>query len=107
MFIALLGAFIVSSVKIMPSARLRVATSSSSLMFSPAAFTRTTSSLVDHASADLWMVPKGTLDVDLGGPLDERRRYQALAIPGITIAEPYLVNFARWKRPDGGTERTR
>jgi putative ABC transport system permease protein len=67
-------------------------------------FTRTTSALVDHATADLWMVPKGTLDVDLGGPLDERRRYQALAIAGIEAAEPYLVNFARWKRPDGGTE---
>ena len=37
-------------------------------------FTRTTTGLVDNARADLWMVPKGTLDVDLGGPLDERRR---------------------------------
>ena len=67
-------------------------------------FTRTTTALVENASADLWMVPKGTLDVDLGGPLDERRRYQALAIAGISRAEPYLVNFARWKKPDGGTE---
>jgi putative ABC transport system permease protein len=67
-------------------------------------FTRTTSALVDNAKAELWMVPKGTLDVDLGGPLDERRRYQALAIPGIARAEPYLIYFSRWKRPDGGTE---
>ncbi len=67
-------------------------------------FTRTTTGLVDNARADLWMVPKGTLDVDLGGPLDERRRYQALAIEGIAKAEPYLINFARWKKPDGGTE---
>ncbi|MBL8944570.1 MAG: ABC transporter permease [Myxococcales bacterium] len=67
-------------------------------------FTRTTTGLVDNARADLWMVPKGTLDVDLGGPLDERRRYQALAVSGVAKAEPYLVNFARWKKPDGGTE---
>lgn len=67
-------------------------------------FVRTTSSLVEHADADLWMVPKGTLDVDLGGPLDERRRYQALAVAGVDEAEPYLVYFARWKRPDGTTE---
>ncbi|MBP7289122.1 MAG: ABC transporter permease [Nannocystaceae bacterium] len=67
-------------------------------------FTRTTTGLVDNARADLWMVPKGTLDVDLGGPLDERRRYQALAVAGVAKAEPYLVNFARWKKPDGGTE---
>ncbi|HWB79179.1 MAG TPA: ABC transporter permease [Nannocystaceae bacterium] len=67
-------------------------------------FVRTTSSLVEHADADLWMVPKGTLDVDLGGPLDERRRYQALAVPGVERAEPYLIYFARWKRSDGTTE---
>ncbi|MBC8067214.1 MAG: ABC transporter permease [Deltaproteobacteria bacterium] len=67
-------------------------------------FSRTTSALVDNAQADLWMVPKGTLDVDLGGPLDERRRFQALAIAGIERAEPYLIYFSRWKRPDGGTE---
>lgn len=67
-------------------------------------FSQTTRSLVDHAHADLWMVPKGTLDVDLGGPLDERRRYQALAVAGVARAESYLVNFARWQKPGGGTE---
>lgn len=67
-------------------------------------FAQTTSGLVDHARADLWVVPKGTLDVDIGAPLDERRRYQALAVAGVERAEPYLVSFARWQRPDGGTE---
>lgn len=67
-------------------------------------FAQTTSGLVDHASADLWVVPKGTLDVDIGAPLDERRRYQTLAVAGVERAEPYLVTFARWQRPDGGTE---
>ena len=67
-------------------------------------FSRATTGLIDFAKADLWMVPKGTLDVDLGTPLDERRRFQALAIPGIQRAEPYLINFARWKKPSGGTE---
>lgn len=67
-------------------------------------FSRATTGLIDFAKADLWMVPKGTLDVDLGTPLDERRRFQALAIPGIRRAEPYLINFARWKKPNGGTE---
>lgn len=67
-------------------------------------FTRTTAGLVEHARADLWVVPKGTLDVDLGGPLDERRRYQAMAVPGVARVEPYFINFARWHKPGGGTE---
>lgn len=67
-------------------------------------FSQTTTGLIDHAKADLWMVPKGTLDVDLGTALDERRRFQALAVAGIRRAEPYLINFGRWKKPSGGVE---
>lgn len=67
-------------------------------------FSRTTTGLITHSRADLWIVPKGTVNVDLGGPLDERRRYQVLEIPGVARAEAYLINFARWQKPDGGTE---
>jgi putative ABC transport system permease protein len=67
-------------------------------------FSRTTTGLIDNAAADLWVAPKGTLDVDLGMPLDERRLYQTLAIEGVAKAEAYLVTFARWKRHDGATE---
>src|SRR5688572_3243348 len=31
-------------------------------------FSRTTTGLIDNAAADLWVAPKGTLDVDLGVP---------------------------------------
>lgn len=67
-------------------------------------FTQTTSGLIDHTRADLWLVPNGTLNVDLGGQLEEKRRFQALEVPGVVRAEPYLVGFSRWKKPKGGTE---
>src|ERR1041385_509215 len=38
-------------------------------------FAITTSSLVDHAPADFWIVPRGTKDVDQAGPMIERQKY--------------------------------
>jgi putative ABC transport system permease protein len=67
-------------------------------------FSNAASGLVDHSGAQLWMVAKGTQTVDINTPLDESRRFQALAIPGVRSAEPYLVGFTGWMRPDGGTE---
>ena len=67
-------------------------------------FAVTSSSLIDRASADFWIAPKGTRDVDQSGGLTERRRYQALALPGVAAAEKLIVQFVSWKRPDGGVE---
>ena len=67
-------------------------------------FAVTSSSLIDRANADFWIVPKGTRDVDQSGDLTERRRYQALALPGVAAAEKLIVRFVPWKRPDGGVE---
>src|SRR5579871_1796637 len=63
-------------------------------------FAVTSSSLIDRANADFWIVPKGTRDVDQSSDLTERRRYQALALPGVTAAEKLIVHFVPWKRPD-------
>jgi len=67
-------------------------------------FAVTSSSLIDRAKADFWIAPKGTRDVDQSGDLTERRRYQALALPGVAAAEKLIVRFVPWKRPDGGVE---
>jgi putative ABC transport system permease protein len=67
-------------------------------------FSESTSSLVDHSGADLWMTAKGTQVVDVATPLDERCRFQALAVPGVQSADPFLVAFASWLRPSGGAE---
>ena len=67
-------------------------------------FAVTSSSLIDRANAVFWIVPKGTRDVDQSSDLTERRRYQALALPGVAAAEKLIVRFVPWKRPDGGVE---
>lgn len=67
-------------------------------------FMRTTSTLVDHAGADIWVTAQGVRAVDLATPLEERRRFQALEIDGVAKAEPYLVQFFFWKRPNGVRE---
>ena len=67
-------------------------------------FMHTTSTIVDHAGADLWVAAHGVRSVDLATPLEERRRFQTLAVDGVGIAEPYLLQFGFWKRADGVRE---
>ncbi|MEJ0070372.1 MAG: ABC transporter permease [Pseudomonadota bacterium] len=67
-------------------------------------FATTASGLVDRAGADIWIASRGTPNVDQAMPITERRRFQALAIPGVVAATKYLVQFAQWQRPDGGSE---
>ena len=67
-------------------------------------FADTTSELVDHAGADLWIMPIGTRDVDQVDPMSERKLYQALSVPGVRAAARLNVEFTYFKRPEGGTE---
>lgn len=67
-------------------------------------FARTTSGLVEHTHADLWITPAGTTNVDIAGRLDERRRYEALAVPGVAAVDSVMAQFAFWRKPDGGNE---
>lgn len=64
-------------------------------------FMHTTSTIVDHAGADLWVAAHGVRSVDLATPLEKRRRFQSLDVDGVSIAEPYLLQFAFWKKADG------
>lgn len=67
-------------------------------------FARTTSGLVDQTHADLWITPAGTTNVDIAGRLDLRRRFEALAVPGVESVDLLMMQFAFWRKPDGGTE---
>jgi putative ABC transport system permease protein len=67
-------------------------------------FATASSSLVDNAQADLWIVPRGAKDVDQGGQMLERQKYLALGTSGVDFVDSLVVRFAEWKRPDGGTE---
>jgi putative ABC transport system permease protein len=67
-------------------------------------FMHTISAVVDRSGADLWITAHGVKTVDLATPLEERRRFQALSTEGVARAEPYLLGFGYWKKPDGVRE---
>jgi len=67
-------------------------------------FSTTTSNLIDHSGADLWIMSKGVRYVEVGVPFSERKLYQVLGVPGVEKADKYIVRFSLWKRPDGGEE---
>ena len=67
-------------------------------------FAITSSSLIDKAQADLWIVPRGAKDVDQAGQMLERQKYRVLGTQGVSSVDSLVVRFADWKRPDGGTE---
>src|SRR5690242_2702264 len=59
--------------------------------------------MIDHAPADLWIMPLGTKCFEDPALLDERERFRALSVPGVAAAVPILVSFAQWRVPSGGT----
>jgi putative ABC transport system permease protein len=67
-------------------------------------FATTTSGLIDHAEADIWIGPKHVPYLEQASPLSERKLYEALATPGVQAAEKYIVRFSDWQRLDGGHE---
>jgi putative ABC transport system permease protein len=66
-------------------------------------FDRTISALLDHAKADLWIVPTGTAAFDDPALLENSQRYTALATKGVERVDPLIVGFAEWRRPRGGS----
>lgn len=67
-------------------------------------FSHTTTALVDHSRADLWVVSKNVPYIEQGIPFSERKLYTVRATPGVLEAQNYIVRFGRWKRADGQEE---
>src|SRR6266481_8524380 len=68
-------------------------------------FLSTTSGLVDHSGADLWVTSEHVPYVEIGVPFSERKLYQVRAIPGVKEAQKIIVLFTtQWKRGDGRQE---
>src|ERR1700746_993677 len=65
-------------------------------------FERTVTVMIDHAPADLWIVPLGTKCFEDPSLLDEANRYRALSIEGVSQVDPILISFAQWRTPNGG-----
>src|ERR1051326_6135558 len=67
-------------------------------------FTVTTSGLVDHSNADLWVTSKHVPYVELGVPFSERKLYQVRAVSGIAEAQKCASRWSQWKLTDGREE---
>jgi len=65
-------------------------------------FGRMVTTMIDHAPADLWIMPLGTKCFE-DPSLDERERFRAMAVKGVSDAVPILISFAQWRVPSGGT----
>src|SRR5262245_48979319 len=67
-------------------------------------FTFTTSGLIDHSGADIWVASKGVPYLEAAVPFSERKLYELLAIPDVDQAEKLIVRLIAWKRNDGAQE---
>jgi putative ABC transport system permease protein len=64
-------------------------------------FGRMVTTMIDHASADLWVMPKGTKCFEDPSLLNLRERYRALSINGVAEAIPVVIGFADWRMAGG------
>lgn len=67
-------------------------------------FMTTISGVIDHSKADVWVASKGVKTFDIAMPMPESRYHEVLSVPGVADASRMVVDFAFWKRPDGGQE---
>jgi putative ABC transport system permease protein len=66
-------------------------------------FERMVTAMIDHASADLWVVPFGTKCFEDPSLLAEQDRTQILSTQGVSDAVPVVIGFTQWAEPGGGT----
>jgi len=66
-------------------------------------FGQMVTTMIDHASADLWIMPRGTKCFEDPSLLDTRIRGRALAVNGVADAIPVVIGFADWRMPSGAS----
>ncbi len=66
-------------------------------------FERMVTTMIDHAPADLWIVPLGTKCFEDPSLLDVHDQALALAVQGVAGAVPVVIGFTPWSVPGGGT----
>jgi putative ABC transport system permease protein len=66
-------------------------------------FGRMVTSMIDHASADLWVMPTGTKCFEDPSLLDDRKRFRIRSINGVVDATPLVTGFADWRAPGGSS----
>jgi putative ABC transport system permease protein len=61
----------------------------------------TTSAIVRHAGADIWVMAQNTPAFDYGTAIPRRRIYQVRSLPGVARAEGMYLGWNYWQTPDG------
>src|SRR3974390_2488397 len=64
-------------------------------------FGRMVTTMIDHASTDLWVVANGAKCFEDLSILNMSKRDPLLAIDGVAEVIPVLVGFSAWLLPDG------
>lgn len=67
-------------------------------------FIVTTSNLIDHSGADLWISSRRLPYLEQGAAFSDRKLNQVRAIPGVADAQKLVARWTQWKRKDGGHE---
>lgn len=65
-------------------------------------FERMVTTMIDHAPADLWVVPLGTKCFEDPALMDASNRRKALSVQGVADAVPMIIGFTQWDVPEGG-----
>ncbi len=64
-------------------------------------FARMITTMIHHASADLWIVPQAANSFEDAGLIDEYQRFRALSVSGVTEVVPIVTGFAQWRQATG------
>jgi putative ABC transport system permease protein len=59
---------------------------------------------IDHASADIWVCPRGISSLGYGRPIPLAWENRLLIQPEVASAEEYVFGFAEFHNPGGGSE---
>jgi putative ABC transport system permease protein len=65
-------------------------------------FERMVTAMIDHASANLWVVAKETKSFEDPSLIESRIGDQLRTINGVSAVSPVVVGFADWQLPNGG-----
>ena len=57
--------------------------------------------MIDHASADFWVVPKGAKCFEDPSLLDIKLRNRVAALPGVARVTPLVIGFSDWRLASG------
>jgi putative ABC transport system permease protein len=66
-------------------------------------FERTITTMIDHAPADLWIMPRGTKCFEDPSLLDDRKRFRVRAMDGVADATPLVTGFGDWRMSSGSS----